>query len=47
MLQACDGRKVLKEFMREVLKKRHHLGDTGIDERIILKWILNIKCGRV
>jgi hypothetical protein len=47
VLQACDGRKVLKEFLREVLKKIHHLGDRGLHERIILKWILNIICGRV
>ena len=47
VLQACDRRQILIEFLREVLKKRHILGDISIVDRIILKWILNKKYGSV
>jgi hypothetical protein len=33
-VEACTG------FWWRNLRERHHLGDPGVDERIILKWIL-------
>jgi hypothetical protein len=29
----------------EILKERHHLGDVGMDECAIVKWLLNQLCG--
>jgi hypothetical protein len=38
-------REVYTGFWRDNLRERDHLGDPGIDGRIILKWILR-KCDR-
>jgi hypothetical protein len=32
----------MTKFLSEILKRSDQLGDKGIDERIILKWILTI-----
>jgi hypothetical protein len=30
----------VQNFDRENMKERNHLGDPGVDERIILRWML-------
>jgi hypothetical protein len=37
----CKGeKKCIENFSREILKRKYHLGDTGVEERMILKWFL-------
>jgi hypothetical protein len=46
MWNAWGRRETLTGFRNGVLKERDHVQDTGIDVRIILKWILNVCDGR-
>ena len=50
MGDACctnGGEEVNKGFWWQNLKERDHLGDLGVDERIILKWIFKKYDSRV
>jgi len=31
---------------RENLKERAHLEDLGTDERVVLRWMLRLRCGK-
>ena len=39
MWHVWEGGEVLTRFWCENLRERDHLGDTGVDGRIILRWI--------
>jgi hypothetical protein len=45
-LHARERRKALTGFQYGVLKERDHMKDTGVDAKIILKWILKAYDGR-
>jgi hypothetical protein len=44
MMTVNQEMKYIKHFPSENVKANDHLGDLGVDERIILNWIWVLKC---
>ena len=42
----CGGREMRMALWRENLKGRDYLEELGVDEGVVLRWMLKLRCGK-